>query len=47
MWRARNTPGQAVGTGAVQAVRGVAVSVARLAVNLRPSVLLIQVVVLG
>lgn len=28
MWRTGNTPGQAVGTGAVKAVRGVAVGVA-------------------
>lgn len=28
VWRAGNPPGQAVGTGAVKAVRGVAVSVA-------------------
>lgn len=47
VWRAGNTPGQAVGTGAVEAVRGVAVSVARLAGDLRPPVLLVQVVVLG
>jgi len=39
--------GQAVGAGAVQAVGGVAVGVARLAVDLRPAVLLVQVVVLG
>lgn len=47
VWWAGNTPGQAVGTGAVKAVRGVAVSVAWLAVDLRPPVLLVQVVVLG
>lgn len=45
--RAGNAPGQAVGTGAVKAIRGVAVGVARLAVDLWSPVLLIQVVVLG
>lgn len=45
--RARDAPGQAVGAGAVQAVGGVAVGVARLTVDLRAAVLLIQVVVLG
>lgn len=47
VWRAPDTPGQAVCTRAVEAVRGVAVGVARLAVDLRPPVLLVQVVVLG
>lgn len=45
--RTTNTPSQAVGAGAVKAVRRVAVSVARLAVDLRPPVVLVQVVVLG
>lgn len=45
--RTGDAPGQAVGAGAVQAVGGVAVGVARLAVDLRAAVLLIQVAVLG
>lgn len=45
--RTGDAPGQAVGTGAVQAVGGVAVGVARLAVDVGAAVLLIQVVVLG
>lgn len=45
--RTGDAPGQAVGAGAVQAVGGVAVCVARLAVDLGAAVLLIQVVVLG
>lgn len=39
--RTGDAPSQAVRTGAVQAVRGVAVGVARLAVDLRAAVLLI------
>lgn len=45
--RTGDAPSQAVGAGAVQAVGGVAVGVARLAVDLRAAVLLVQVVVLG
>lgn len=46
MRKSRNTPGQTVGTGAIEAVGGVAVGVARLAVDFGPAVLLVQVVVL-